>query len=143
MFTAREQCEVPWKDPSTARPKDGRIDARPDEVIDLDDPDMAAKINAGWLRLASEHGLLNADREFLIDVDYCEPESEPAWVRVRLDDEWDIADSGVEQLRGHFAAMFTTRFVPEFRAASVDLRVAMLTTIWGNGTVSSIVLPLT
>lgn len=143
-FIEREQNDVLWKDPASARPEEGRIDARPDEVIDLNDPDLAVKVNAGWLRLATEHGLLNTDREFLISVDYSESLSEPerAWVRVRLQDEWDIAGSGVEQLRVRFAAMFTTRFVPEFWAASVDRDTGMLTTIWGNGTVSSIVLPL-
>ena len=63
---------------------------------------------------------------------------ERSWVRVRLLDEWDIAGSEVEQLGGHFAATFGLRYVPEFRALSLDQRVLMHTTVWGNGTVSTI-----
>jgi hypothetical protein len=64
----------------------------------------------------------------------------PQWVRVRILEEWDIASSGVEQLGGGFAGTFTTRFVPEFRVLSLDQRVLMNTTLWGNGTVSTIVI---
>src|SRR6185437_2823925 len=78
---------------------------------------------------------LNDQREFLLSVDYS-PESDDgdrAWVRVRLLDEWDFVDSEVEQLRGWFAGMFTTRYVPEFFVLSLDRRAHMNTTIWGNG----------
>jgi len=96
--------------------------------------------------MATEFGLFNENREFLISVNYAENvdeisyEPERAWVRVRLMDGWDIAGSEVEQLRGHFAAMFTTRFVPEFWVPSLDRRMLMNTTIWGDGTVSTIVM---
>ena len=92
--------------------------------------------------MATEFGLFDGRREFLLGVDYGENAYEPeqAWVRVRLSQEWDVAGSGVEQLRGRFAAMFTTRFVPEFWVLSLDRRVLMHTTVWGKGTVSTIVI---
>jgi len=146
LFIERERGEVrlplkPNKSAASSRPEDGRFDARPEEVVDVDDLELVAKVNAGWLRMATEFGLFDEQREFLISVNYSEDVYEPdrAWVRVRLSDGWDIAGSGVEQLRGHFAAMFTTRFVPEFWVLSLDQRVLMNTTIWGNGTVSTIV----
>jgi hypothetical protein len=148
LFIEREQGEIrlplkPDRSAASSGPEDGRFDARPDEVVDVDDPDLIAKLNAGWLRMAIEFGLFNEQREFLISVDYSENpvyEPEPAWVRVRLLEGWDIAGSEVEQLRGHFAAMFTKRFVPEFWVLSLDQRMMMNTTIWGNGTVSTIVI---
>jgi hypothetical protein len=141
LFIERVQEEVrlplkPDKSAASSLPEDGRFDAMPDEVADVDDPDLAAKLNAGWLRMATEYGLLNDQREFLLSVDY-RPESadgERAWVRVRLLDEWDFAGSEVEQLGGRFAG----RYVPEFFVLSLDQRVHMNTTIWGNGTVSTI-----
>jgi hypothetical protein len=147
LFIERVQEEVrlplkPNKSAASSLPDDGRFDARPDEVVDVDDPDLAAKLNAGWLRMATEFGLLNDQREFLLSVNY-RPESvdgygERAWVRVRLLDDWDFVGSEVEQLRGGFAGMFTTRYVPEFFVLSLDQRVHLNTTIWGNGTVSTI-----
>ena len=146
-FIERELSEValplrPNKSAAGSVPKDGRFDAEPDDVVDVDDLDMVAKVNAGWLRMATEFGLLDGRREFLLSVDYTEDVHEPerAWVRVRLAEQWDLAGSGVEQLRGHFAAVFTTRFVPEFWVLSLNQRVLMNTTIWGNGTVSTIVI---
>jgi len=147
VFIERVQGEVrlplkPNRSAASSRPEDGRFDARPDEVVDVDDPGLVTKLNAGWLRMATEFGLFDERREFLINVDYSKDAAEPerAWVRVRLQGDWDIAGSEVEQLRGHFAAMFTTRFVPEFWVLSLDQRMLMNTTIWGNGTVSTIVI---
>lgn len=95
---------------------------------------MAAKVNAGWLRLATESGLFTEDRQFLLEVDYSDDGDEPelAWVRVQLLDPWDMTGSGV-------AAPGTS--TPEFTALSVDGQVLMRTTLWGNGTVSSLVIP--
>lgn len=145
VFIEREQGEVhlplkPHQSAASSRPEDGRFDSKPEEIVDVDDPDLVAKVNAGWLRMAVEFGLFNERREFLINVNYSEDLDEPdrAWVRVLLSQEWDIAGSEVEQLRGHFASMFTTRFVPELTMLSLDQRVLMNTTIWGNGTVSTI-----
>lgn len=144
-FIERELGEVvlplkPNKSAASSLPEDGRFDGEPDEFVDVDDPSMPAKVNASWLRMATEYGLLDGRREFLLNVNYSTVVHEPerAWVRVRLADRWDLAGSGIEQLRGHFAAMFTTRFVPEFEVLSLDRRVLMNTTIWGNGTVSTI-----
>jgi hypothetical protein len=140
----------PGKSPSGCSAEHGRFDAFPDEIADVDDPDMAAKVNASWLRMAIEHGLLNDEREFLIRVDYRDyedasedreevaNEDETHWVRVRLLATWDIAASGVPQLRSGFAQLFTRRFVPEFTAVSLDGRTLLEVTVWGNGTVSTI-----
>jgi hypothetical protein len=91
--------------------------------------------------MAVESGLFDARREFLLSVNYaagtCEPEW--AWVRVRLSQEWDIAGSEARPLRSAMATLFTTRFVPEFTALSLDQHVLMNTTVWGNGTISTIV----
>jgi hypothetical protein len=146
-FIERELGEVlpplkPNKSAASSLTEDGRFDSEPDEVADVDDSDMVAKINGGWLRMATEFGLFDERREFLLGVNYsCDVlEPEWAWVRVRLAERWDLAGSEVELLRGYFAAMFTTRFVPEFSVLSLDQRVLMSTTIWGNGTVSTIVI---
>jgi hypothetical protein len=145
QFIRREPGKVrlplkPGKSAASSLPEEGRFDARPDEVVDVDDPEFAVKLNAGWLRMATEFTLFGEQREFLLNVDYAEDPGEPerAWVRVRLLDEWDIAGSGVRQLGGYFRATFTTRYVPEFWALSLDQRVLMHTTVWGNGTVSTI-----
>jgi hypothetical protein len=42
-------------------------------------------------------------------------------------------------LRSTFATLFTDRFVPEFIMTSVDGRMVLETTVWGNGTVSTLV----
>jgi len=91
--------------------------------------------------MATEYGLFDEDREFLIAVDYRDPDAidpENAWVRVRLADEWNLAGSNTPALQSWFGAVFTDRFVPEFTALSLDGRVLLSTTVWGNGTVSTI-----
>ncbi|GAA2398646.1 hypothetical protein GCM10010191_01750 [Actinomadura vinacea] len=145
-FIERERAEVklplqPNRSAASSLAEHGRIDAEPDEVVDVDDSDMAAKLNASWLRLALQYGLFDEQREFLIGVDFsATDEPDWAWVRVRLLDEWDIAGSGVATLRSNLAGVFTTRFVPEFTSVSLDRRMLLHTTVWGNGTVSSIVI---
>jgi hypothetical protein len=116
----------------SCRREDGRIDAPPHEVVHADDPDMARKVNAGWFRLARESGLFTEDRQFLLEVDYSDAVDEPelAWIRVQLLEQWDVASSGVAAL-GTDAA--------EFTALSIDGQVLMRTTLWGNGTISSLV----
>ncbi len=129
--------------PASCLPEHGRFDAREDEIIGVDDPNMPAKINAGWWRMACEFGLLDEHREFLLCVDYRDPQAidpEIAWVKVRLGEDWDLAGSGAANLRSYFAGMFTKRFVPEFTMASNDHRMVLNTTVWGNGTVSTIVI---
>lgn len=83
--------------PASCRPEHGRFDSRPDEVVDVDDPHMPAKVNAGWWRMATEYDVVDDRREFLLCVDYSDPdEAEPemAWIKVRLSDQWDLAASG-------------------------------------------------
>ncbi len=122
-------CISPCLPATSCRAEHGRFDSGPDEVADVDDPDMPAKVNAGWHRMAVEHGLFDDAGEFLINVGYCgrdhllaDPEDEDPpvdllecerhWVRVRLMDDWDIAASGVPQLRSALATTFTRRYVP-------------------------------
>ncbi|MET7354381.1 hypothetical protein [Streptomyces mirabilis] len=132
--------------PASARPEHGRFDSDPDEVADLDAPDFADTVNAGWHRLATEYGLLDDQREFLLAVGRArlgeDSDDEPyeVWFRVQLLDEWDLVGSEVDLLRSGFATLFTDRFVPEFTVASLDGRMMMQTTVWGNGTLSSIVI---
>jgi hypothetical protein len=67
---------------------DGRFDGEPDEFVDVDDPSTPARVNASRLRMATEYGLLDGRREFLLNVNYSTVVHEPerAWVRVRLAD---------------------------------------------------------
>jgi hypothetical protein len=122
------------------RSEDGRFDCSPEEIVDVDDPDFVRKVNAAWARMAEAYGLLNQEREFLIMVD-CRGSASAqkhSWIRVRLHEIWDIAGHGGELLRSAFASTLTSRYVPEFTVLSVDHRVLMSTTVWGNGTVSTI-----
>lgn len=133
----------PYYSPASCRPEHGRFDSRPEEMVDIDDPDMPAKVNAGWWRMAVEYGLFDTRREFLLDVDYRQPdeyEVQSAWVRVRLADDWDLAGSGSIALRSAMGGLFTTRFVPEFSMLSLDHQALLNTTVWGNGTISTIVI---
>ncbi|MER6827405.1 hypothetical protein ABT352_15585 [Streptosporangium sp. NPDC000563] len=129
---------------ASARPEHGRFDSLPDEIVDVDAPDMPDKVNASWFRMATEYGLFNEEREFLLAADYTEygeaydGEDHIAWVQVRLLDGWDFVASEVDQLRSSMAGLLTTRFVPEFTVASLDGRTMMNTTVWGDGTISTI-----
>jgi hypothetical protein len=129
--------------PASCRPEDGRFDSTPDEVVHVDAPDMSTKVNAGWWRMAQAFGLFDEKREFLLTVDYSGPasvESEYCWVRARLAYEWDLAGSGSRTLRSHFAGVMTERFVPEFTMLSLDQKMMLNTTVWGDATVSTIVI---
>jgi len=80
----------PHHSPASCRLEHGRFDSRPDEVVDVEDPELPAKVNAGWWRMATEYGVIDHRREFLLNVNYSDPdEVEPqyAWIRVRLADE--------------------------------------------------------
>lgn len=131
---------------ASARPEHGRFDSHPDEVADVDASDFADKANAGWHRMATKYGLLDGKREFLLAVGRArlggDPDDEPyvVWFRVQLLDDWDLVGSEVDLLRSGFATLFTDRFVPEFTMASLDGRMMLNTTVWGNGTLSTIVI---
>ena len=128
---------------ASCRREHGRFDSRPDEVVDVNDPHLPAKVNAAWWRMATEYGLLNEQREFLLLIDYRDPnarEPELKWVKVQLPDEWDLAGSGVTALQSYFAGLFTDRFVPELTMLSLDGQALLNATVWGNGTVSTIVI---
>ncbi|MEU4479697.1 hypothetical protein AB0F68_16815 [Micromonospora sp. NPDC023966] len=131
----------PHRSAASCLSEHGRFDSRPEEVVQVDDPDLPAKVNAAWWRMAAEYGLLDERREFLLCAGIEDPDAEESvliWVRVRLLDEWDLTGSGC-LLRSSFAGLFTDRFVPEFVMTSLDGRMVLETTVWGNGTVSTIV----
>ncbi len=141
----RESVQLPLPTglgPASCGPEHGRFDLLPHEFVDVDDPDLSARVNAGWWRMATEFGLLDEQREFLLAVNDGGPggvhRTHPAaaWVRVRLLDEWDIAGSGVFANSESWFA----RLVGEFTAVSLDGRMLMNTTVWGNGKVSTIVI---
>jgi hypothetical protein len=149
VFIERIQGEVQvplpeFKSAASCRDEDGRFDSTTDEIVDVNDPEMPAKINAGWCRMATEYGLLDERREFLLSVNYRDPEAidpELTWVRVRLGQVWDLAGSGSTALGSYFfSRLFTERFVPEFVMLSIDGHMLLNTTVWGNGTVSTIVI---
>lgn len=133
----------PFYSPASCGPEHGRFDSSADEVVDVRDPDMAAKVNAGWWRMATEYDVIDDRRELLLSVNYTVPgeiDPEYAWIRVRLSDEWDLAGSGSAALRSGFAGLFTDRFVPEFSMLSLDFQAMLNTTVWGDGTISTIVI---
>ncbi|WP_404953238.1 hypothetical protein [Streptomyces sp. 147326] len=136
----------PHHSPASARPEHGRFDSHPHEVADVTASEMADMVNSSWYRMARDYGLLDHDREFLLATTLeaigGDPEDEPylLWFRIRLLDAWDLVRSEVSLLRSGFARVFTDRFVPEFTVASLDGRMMMNTTVWGNGTVSTIVI---
>ncbi|MFD7906470.1 hypothetical protein ACFV4G_30040 [Kitasatospora sp. NPDC059747] len=132
--------------PASAGPEHGRFDSHPDEVADLRGSDFVEKVNAGWHRMAAEFGLFDEEREFLLALgrarlgDDSDGEPYEVWFRVQLLDEWDLVGSEVDLLRSGFATLFTDRFVPEFTGASLDGQMMMSTTVWGDGTLSTIVI---
>ncbi|MFI6539089.1 hypothetical protein ACIBHY_41995 [Nonomuraea sp. NPDC050547] len=140
----RKPSLPPGRYPASAATEHGRFDSLPNEIPDVNDPGMPAKVNASWFRMATEHGLFNEDREFFLQVNYSaegDPEDwneHQAWVRVRLLENWDLAGSEVEQLRSWMAGLHAERFVPEFTMVSLDGLALIQTTVWGNGTVSTI-----
>lgn len=146
QFVERVRGEVrtpalPGGSAAACHPEDGRFDARPDEVVDVDDPEFAAKVNVGWFRMATEYGLFDEERGFLLCVDYSEVYGEPQaeWVQVRLREGWDLVGSRVAPLGfGRFPATRGVVFTPEFAMVSLDGRTLISTTLWGNGTVSTI-----
>ncbi|MEO3770936.1 hypothetical protein [Micromonospora sp. B9E7] len=147
QFVERVHGEVrlplpPQKSAASCLPEHGRFDNRPEEVVRVDDPDLSLKVNAAWWRMASEYGLLDDRREFLFSAGIEDADAEESvviWVRVRLLDEWNLTGGG-PLLGSSLASLFTDRFVPEFIMASLDGRMVLETTVWGNGTVSTVVI---
>jgi hypothetical protein len=93
--------------------------------------------------MAVEYELLDDNREFVLGVDYSDPEeidSEWAWARVRLLDEWDLGGGDDGPLPLWMRFYMGRRFVPEFTVMSLDGHLLMATTLWGNGTVTTIVI---
>ncbi|MYV41791.1 PE-PGRS family protein [Streptomyces sp. SID1328] len=53
-----------------------------------DRPDLVAELNRQWHRLAVEHGVIDGDGEFLINV---ANHGCTCWTKVRLAEQWDLA----------------------------------------------------
>ncbi|MET8558029.1 hypothetical protein ABZV64_24175 [Streptomyces sp. NPDC004959] len=129
---------------ASALPAQGRHDARAHEVAAVDAPDLADRVNAGWFRMAKEFRLFDGRDEFVIGVDRAATNGERfggtrhGWARVRLREEWDFVRSEVELFRSAMAGLFTERYVPEFTVLAGDGHVLMNTTVWGDGTVSTL-----
>ncbi|MFI0815275.1 PE-PGRS family protein [Streptomyces sp. NPDC021098] len=67
-------------------------DARPTATVRAADPDVVGQVNAEWFRLAVEHGIIDEDGVFLIDVGGSWTGRAPRrWTRVRLTERWDLA----------------------------------------------------
>jgi hypothetical protein len=132
--------------PASAGPEHGRFDSEADEFVDVRAADFADKANAGWHRMAAEYGLFDDSREFLLCLGLARLGEEPVqppwslWFRVRLLDGWDLVRSEVDLQRSSFGALFSERYVPEFTMASLDGRMMLSTTVWGDGTLSTIVI---
>jgi hypothetical protein len=132
----------PNRSGASCLPEHGRFDAAPYEIVGVDDPDLPGKVNAGWWRMATEYGLFDEPREFLLRLGLEDPNAEEfvtVWARVRLLDEWDLGGGGASLLRSTFAGLFTDRYVPEFVMTAVDGRMVLETTVWGDGTLSTLV----
>ncbi|MET7734161.1 hypothetical protein ABZT02_22750 [Streptomyces sp. NPDC005402] len=94
--------------------------------------------------MATEYGLLDDGREFLLAVDYADPDDVDrawAWVRVRLLDDWDLGGGDDGPLPRWTRCYRGERFVPKFTVMALDGRTMMNPTLWGDGTVSTIVIP--
>ncbi|WP_177320912.1 hypothetical protein [Lentzea waywayandensis] len=125
----------------------GRFDS---SAVSIDDPEFVSRINAEWWRMATSYELFDERREFLLCVDLRDPgavDGEPRWARVRLsgrvgDGEvgLSVAGGACGQLRGWlFEEDGRELWVPEFSALSLDSRMLIHTTLWGDYTVSVIV----
>ncbi|MFF4507150.1 hypothetical protein [Streptomyces sp. NPDC001401] len=128
----------PMYGPASALPEHGRFDSPP---VDIDDPDLPTLVKESWFRMANEYGLLDDDREFLLGVDYADPEDvnrEWAWAQVRLLNEWNLGGGDDGPLPPWMRFYMGRRFVPEFTVMALDGRMMMNTTLWGNGRVSTI-----
>lgn len=106
------------------RPEDGRTGV----LIGHDEPELCARINAEWERLAVERGLLSGEGEFLVGLDLsgadpneADPvELERRWVRVELAPVWDVAGAGCER-----GVLGVGAGNPAFVMASLDGEVLM------------------
>ncbi|BCY14532.1 hypothetical protein [Actinoplanes sp. L3-i22] len=129
----------PYYTPASCRWEHGRFDS--DRAFQPDDPDLVAKVNADWFRMATEFGVLDERRELLLAVSFGEVRyNEYTFARVRLADEWDLAGSGSTLLGSGFGELFTERYLPEFTMLSTDHKAMLCVTVWGSGTISTLVI---
>ncbi|MFF9359771.1 hypothetical protein [Streptomyces griseoluteus] len=61
---------------------------KPTLAVPDDRPDLVAELNRQWHRLAVEHGVIDGDGEFLINVG---GQGCTCWTGVRLGEQWDLA----------------------------------------------------
>lgn len=137
----------PGRSAASSSDEHGRFDT---DAVDIYDPEFASKINADWWRMAVEYGLFDERRECLFAVNLRSPGSvdEPyekyVWIRVRLRDgveSLDVAGDVCRHFRGWWFEEDGREFwVPEFTMLSLDSRMLIHTTLWGDHTVSTIVI---
>jgi len=90
--------------------------------VELSDPRLLEKANAGWYEASLEVGLFNEQREFLVAID--RGDNAWWWARVRLTDTWDIMGVGA-------AGVLGIRWcLPRFVMTSVDCDVIVCGTDW-------------
>jgi hypothetical protein len=93
--------------------------------------------------MANEFGLLDDRRESLLSVDYGDLDTidaEHARARVRLAEQWDLAGSGSTPASQPLRRRLHQTLRPEFTMMSLDQKIILNTTVWGNATVITIVI---
>ncbi|WP_328913064.1 MULTISPECIES: hypothetical protein [unclassified Streptomyces] len=99
-------------------------DRRTESQVDNEDPLLHEKANADWYRLSVEAGLFaEADPRFLVALTP-EEDGPSQWIRVELQDSWDIMGTGASGLLGSGYCR------PEFRMLSLDGSVLTCGTTW-------------
>ena len=96
-------------------------ESRPYSAVEIGAADLVARANAGWFRLASEHGLFGADREFLVAV---KQSDQWWWARVRLAESWDVMGRGAAGVLGNGEGY------PGFVMMSLDSAVVIRGDVW-------------
>lgn len=94
---------------------------RQHSTVEIGSADLVERANKGWYKLATEGGLVGADREFLVGV---ERSGEWWWARVRLADSWDVMGRGSAGILGNGEGC------PGFVMMSLDGDVIMLGDVW-------------
>ncbi|MFJ9662694.1 hypothetical protein ACIRPR_32660 [Streptomyces griseoflavus] len=119
----------------------GPEEGRRDRTVALDDPARVQKANADWFELATESGLLTADRRFLLSVSVPFPDAvddtdvEGVWALVELLDDWDIMGAGCA------AGVTGSRYgSPAFVMSALDGSVFVQGTVW-QASIGTAVLP--
>ena len=90
--------------------------------VESADPSVIEKANAGWYELCRRGGLFGEDRRFLLGAQL--DEGRWGWVRVELDEEWDVMGAGSASVLGIGYGR------PGFIMMSLDGAVIVRGTVW-------------